>query len=432
MNLFCTGVQSDGYGYKIIEANEVPGDYYVVSRDFESDSGGNANLTWYVGDQGAVPINMNNGAGDPATGKWIVLTSADPANPAAIRSGSTVFNGTYDRNYINIQADMQQIVNIIFRTDANNISGTVGPYIIGADDPNDFFGLIVRDCQFYGCKDAVHIARQKNALVLDNRIELGDFPAHQVGIVLGAPGGAAVGNDIKGPTGVDYFAACCFGIMVNLNVPSDTYGIAIIGNYIHDFTSTGNYRLPFAGIGINGGAGIIANNVIYNIQCADSEPPSDSDKWGAIYVYSLLEQGHIGLMYNNILMNCIKGVNLGSGSVGYLDYNCIYNCNKAYIGTEAGPHDIFADPCFVDAANGDFRLKANSPCLNTGKPTLSNGFSNMGAWQGISRGVPSPANCTEWLEMDFNDDCKVDFSDFAMFAEQWLECNLEPQELCWQ
>ena len=39
--------------------------------------------------------------------------------------------------------------------------------------------------------------------------------------------------------------------------------------------------------------------------------------------------------------------------------------------------------------------------------------------------------CTEYPAMDFNKDCKVDFQDFAVFSHSWLECNLDPPELCW-
>ena len=51
---------------------------------------------------------------------------------------------------------------------------------------------------------------------------------------------------------------------------------------------------------------------------------------------------------------------------------------------------IEADPLFVDAANGDFRLKPESPCLNKGFRTIGNtsedddGYTTIGAWQRIS------------------------------------------------
>jgi peptidoglycan/xylan/chitin deacetylase (PgdA/CDA1 family) len=40
--------------------------------------------------------------------------------------------------------------------------------------------------------------------------------------------------------------------------------------------------------------------------------------------------------------------------------------------------------------------------------------------------------CLEKPAMDFNDDCKVDFKDLALFSQSWLECNLEPKSACWE
>jgi hypothetical protein len=46
-------------------------------------------------------------------------------------------------------------------------------------------------------------------------------------------------------------------------------------------------------------------------------------------------------------------------------------------------------------------------------------------------GIVQPV-CIEYPTMDFNDDCKVDFTDFAIFVESWLQCNIYPQEACWE
>jgi len=40
--------------------------------------------------------------------------------------------------------------------------------------------------------------------------------------------------------------------------------------------------------------------------------------------------------------------------------------------------------------------------------------------------------CIEAILGDINNDCKVDFVDFAIMALHWLECNLEPSALCWE
>jgi hypothetical protein len=47
-----------------------------------------------------------------------------------------------------------------------------------------------------------------------------------------------------------------------------------------------------------------------------------------------------------------------------------------------------------------------------------------------------PVNCAEvWqkgyeLTSDLNEDCKIDFADFAMFAADWLKCNIPGEALC--
>lgn len=52
-------------------------------------------------------------------------------------------------------------------------------------------------------------------------------------------------------------------------------------------------------------------------------------------------------------------------------------------------------------------------------------LSNAIRWS--ARGV-----CTGTIPGDVNDDCKVDFADFAIMVSNRLECNLEPQSRCWQ
>lgn len=42
---------------------------------------------------------------------------------------------------------------------------------------------------------------------------------------------------------------------------------------------------------------------------------------------------------------------------------CIHNVDN---NTSGGTNNVFADPQFVDSANGDFRLRPSSPCINAG------------------------------------------------------------------
>jgi len=38
--------------------------------------------------------------------------------------------------------------------------------------------------------------------------------------------------------------------------------------------------------------------------------------------------------------------------------------------------------------------------------------------------------CTGPIEGDFNNDCMVDIYDFVVFTANWMECNLEPNSIC--
>ena len=61
----------------------------------------------------------------------------------------------------------------------------------------------------------------------------------------------------------------------------------------------------------------------------------------------------------------------------------------------------------------------------------------MGAYGGTAEasksasGIVQPV-CTDYPAMDFNKDCKVDFEDFALFTQSWLDCNLDLPEACWE
>ena len=76
--------------------------------------------------------------------------------------------------------------------------------------------------------------------------------------------------------------------------------------------------------------------------------------------------------YNAQFVNCIS---YGNTEVG-ADYNNgrpnVFNIQPAsvqnccFFGTPLGSSSVNADPCFVDAANGDYRLAACSPCIGAG------------------------------------------------------------------
>jgi hypothetical protein len=81
---------------------------------------------------------------------------------------------------------------------------------------------------------------------------------------------------------------------------------------------------------------------------------------------------------NNIITGCTISINEITTGLHLGGWNCLYNNGSNWT---LHISDIISDPQFMDATNGDFRLKPTSPCLNTGKPTLGSGYTSMGAWQ---------------------------------------------------
>ena len=48
------------------------------------------------------------------------------------------------------------------------------------------------------------------------------------------------------------------------------------------------------------------------------------------------------------------------------DYNALWHNTLNYSGIVTGPHDLSANPWFVDPVNGDFHLKFVSPLIDAG------------------------------------------------------------------
>ncbi|MHA1713123.1 MAG: hypothetical protein ACTSW4_03645 [Candidatus Ranarchaeia archaeon] len=181
-----------------------------------------------------------------------------------------------------------------------------------------------------------------------------------------------------------------------------------------------------------------------------------------------------GTIINNTIVGKNRAVfkcgNVRNNIIAFNKYGIMYPCNNSYNniwanqianfsdGAAAGIGDICVDPLFASESN--YHLKsgagrwagisswviddANSRCIDAGDTSDSVGLEpnpngariNMGAYGGTAEASKSPSGiiepvCTEYPAMDFNKDCKVDFEDFAVFTQSWLECNLDPPEACW-
>ncbi|MCK4787687.1 MAG: DUF3160 domain-containing protein [Desulfobacteraceae bacterium] len=110
-----------------------------------------------------------------------------------------------------------------------------------------------------------------------------------------------------------------------------------------------------------------------------------------------------------------------------------------------GQGNIVVDPCFADAANGDYHLQSQagrwdpnqndwvydantSPCIDAGNPgcplgdepnSLNNVRINMGAYGGTAEASKTPVRWA--LLADLSNDRIMNFNDLAVFANYWLD-----------
>jgi hypothetical protein len=114
---------------------------------------------------------------------------------------------------------------------------------------------------------------------------------------------------------------------------------------------------------------VIANNTIV-----------DNGSWGSYYssegggiLFNVQRQGHEITFKNNLIAfnRLPEGIRayIGDSTWTGWDYNLVFaNDSLDYVGLSPGPHDIQADPMFVDTAAGDYRLLPHSPCIDAGDP----------------------------------------------------------------
>jgi hypothetical protein len=250
-----------------------------------------------------------------------------------------------------------------------------------------------------------------------------------------------------------------------------TFALIILQNNI----ITGNMVLSLKGTAVGGAYGGVSATITNNTIVGNRVAGFISGRGGALYSYS-------GLIKNNIVaFNEASHEGGGVYGTSTSTYNSYWgNSTNFGGGGHAGIGDIYADPRFAIAGywsdpygtpsnlnddvwvDGDYHLKseigrwepnseqwvtdavtslcidAGDPCDGIGyEPTQNGGRIDMGNYGGTSEAskstaiiVPQPPRCLEYPAMDFNHDCKVNFADFAIFAQSWLVCNLEPKSAC--
>jgi hypothetical protein len=143
------------------------------------------------------------------------------------------------------------------------------------------------------------------------------------------------------------------------NTASDAAGLGLQIN--SDFTVTNNLIAHNSDGGIGlwdlSRYGLIAHNTV----------AFNTGQEGGIR----LRHGHITpTIVNNVVVFNTYGIRAHTDASGTLDYNDVWgNTHQDYDlpgALEPGPHDLQADPLFVEPAGDDYHLRASSPCIDAG------------------------------------------------------------------
>jgi len=270
----------------------------------------------------------------------------------------------------------------------------------------------------------------------------------------------------------------CNGLIAN-NVIAVNRTTAVCGSQSTLKSGKHSYAYAYGGALYQCNGIIVNNTIVGNIATAryfstDHTALSHGVSLGGA-LYQCTEVVKNNVIANNEVYNSnITHSTLDGGGIYgkcHSSYNDFWNNtpNNFAGGAIPGIGDLVADPIFADdgwRSNiwilGDYHLKSEvgrwdpntrtwvidnvtSLCIDAGDPSDSIGYEpnpnggriNIGAYGGTIEASKSPSGiiepvCTKYPAMDFNKDCKVDFIDFAKFVSEWLICNLEPPEACWE
>ncbi len=260
-------------------------------------------------------------------GKYPVLVSADPSRHVIVARD---FSGRIGN------------LEITGATDA------IGINLIGDDDGVTTAQVI--GCRVHGNRIGIHLTtlgsnRSCNPLIRNNRIY--ENTTRGIGFMNNATG-TADGNDVHH----------------NGSGLEDSSGIGISGHAAPTLVNN-IIRANFnAGISIRDAAApVIVHNAVTHHAVAT----------GSVVGTGIRVQQNMGidslLVSSNIIAWNIHGlVSQGGRSCGGNRYNLFWqNSGTDYNGFTPGPGALAADPHLVDPQNGDFHLRAGSPCIDAGE-----------------------------------------------------------------
>jgi len=326
-------------------------------------------------------IDFDTGLGSAANNshKVIIGFNTRPPSNTAMDDGDMDYGGDFYKSAL----DIHQNSDTVPSDDKVDIDADGGAWHITTIDSGR--NLHLRNLYLHNCADTYNVFDITTDHCYGLNVRGCAFDTHE----------KIIGDSAKAARGC-VFNDCFFGNPVNYN--GYYFGFMYGGLIENCVFSGGNYGIKaymttiINSIIAGGWRGVesmyythLRNCTFYNqtneaIYIANSSYPASSVK-NCIFVVNDKDNDYV--------------IRFGSsgGSIQDFSYNCYYGADGGVITTPfyndklsaeftpQGMGNIIQDPLFVDAANGDYKLKPNSPCINTGKPTIGDGYTNIGAWQ---------------------------------------------------
>ena len=221
----------------------------------------------------------------------------------------------------------------------------------------------------------------------NNTVEQIGASAHTLAILDGAHNGVYCHNFIKGGN----YAFVCKGQRnkIHHNIIEGPYGIYVTGTYDGDVASH-NFIYANTVYATSGSAAhIFGKNTEFT--CATNNIFHGG---GGHYAISGPIDSHCQVLVDwncyNAGVSGLANIKGDTSAVTVADLQALWESiisdpndrhNAFYTNDE---NSIVADPLFINAGGGtsaSYKLKSNSPCLNTGQPTPGAGYTSIGGWQ---------------------------------------------------
>lgn len=272
-------------------------------------------------------------------GKAILVTSSDGAELTTITGN---YSGTEPVVYIPNGNDGRAQLRGFTIEGGSSYGVNSGAHVTIAD-------CIIRDCSEAG----ISVGNQSV------KVEIRDctIENNNRGVYLRCDSATVVGNRIVGNTYLWGGA----GVYLHARYSYFAHNLIADNAQLNEASGYG------AGLWVNSGVDLrFINNTFYG-----NSIPYGAGSGAAVYMYAN-SSTKVDFRNNIVAENGPgSGVFIASPANKTFEYNCVHNNTPSdYQGVTPGTGSIDADPMFVDAPGGDFRLQAGSPCINTGDPSF--------------------------------------------------------------